>query len=67
LGTLLRAKGQREHKLRPFRMRSSDGFMTTDERRLLELIATSTDGTTDALLLARGFSLDVMVGPGGAC
>ena len=35
--------------------------MTTDERRLLELLAGSPDGTTDALLLAHGFPLKVIL------
>jgi len=34
---------------------------TTDERRLLEMLAASEDGATDALLLAQGFTLDLMV------
>jgi hypothetical protein len=36
--------------------------MTNDERRLLELLAPSLNGTTDALLIAGGFKLDMMVG-----
>ena len=36
--------------------------MTKDERRLLELLAGSEDGATDALLQAHGFTLDLMVG-----
>ena len=36
------------------------GTVTADERRLLELLATS-DGCTDALLAAHGFKLDTMV------
>jgi hypothetical protein len=36
--------------------------MTNDERRLLELLAASLNGTTDALLVAQGFKLDMMVG-----
>jgi hypothetical protein len=35
--------------------------MTADERRLLELLAGSADGTTDALLTAHGFKLDVLI------
>ena len=35
--------------------------MTTDERCLLEMLAGSTDGTTDALLTAHGFKLDVLI------
>jgi hypothetical protein len=35
--------------------------MTTDERRLLELLAESPEGCTDALLTARGFKLDVLI------
>jgi hypothetical protein len=35
--------------------------MTADERRLLEMLAGSTDGTTDALLTAHGFKLDVLI------
>jgi hypothetical protein len=34
--------------------------MTADERRLLELLAGSANGTTDALLLAHGFDVDLM-------
>src|ERR1700676_1096806 len=36
--------------------------MTADERRLLELLAESEDGATDALLVGCDFSLDLMVG-----
>ena len=35
--------------------------MTGDERRLLELLAASDDGCTDALLSAHGFKLDVLI------
>jgi hypothetical protein len=35
--------------------------MTTDERRLLELLAASADGKTDAQLTASGFKLDVLI------
>jgi hypothetical protein len=35
--------------------------MTPDERRLLELLADSAEGCTDALLMARGFKLDVLI------
>jgi hypothetical protein len=35
--------------------------MTTDERRLLELLARSADGCTDAVLTAQGFKLDVLI------
>jgi hypothetical protein len=35
--------------------------MTDDERRLLEMLAGSEDGTTDALLTAHGFKLDVLI------
>jgi hypothetical protein len=35
--------------------------MTADERRLLEMVAGSTEGTTDALLTAHGFDLDVLI------
>jgi hypothetical protein len=35
--------------------------MTNDERRLLELLAGSADGCTDALLTAQGFKLDVLI------
>jgi|HubBroStandDraft_6_1064221.scaffolds.fasta_scaffold6207444_1 hypothetical protein len=35
--------------------------MTADERRLLEMLAESTDGTTDALRTAYGFKLDVLI------
>jgi hypothetical protein len=35
--------------------------MTPDERRLLELLAESAEGCTDALLMARGFKLDVLI------
>jgi hypothetical protein len=35
--------------------------MTDDERRLLELLAASDDGATDALLTAHGFKLDVLI------
>jgi hypothetical protein len=35
--------------------------MTADERRLLEMLAGSPDGTTDALLTAHGFKLDVLI------
>jgi hypothetical protein len=35
--------------------------MTDDERCLLEMLAGSEDGTTDALLTAHGFKLDVLI------
>jgi hypothetical protein len=35
--------------------------MTDDGRRMLELLAASEDGCTDALLLAQGFTLQLMV------
>jgi hypothetical protein len=35
--------------------------MTADESRLLEMLAGSTDGTTDTLLSAHGFKLDVLI------
>ena len=34
--------------------------MTDDERRLLEMLAGSADGTTDTLLVAHGFDFDLM-------
>jgi hypothetical protein len=34
--------------------------MSTDERRLLELLAGSADGSTDAVLVAHGFDSDLM-------
>ena len=34
--------------------------MTTDERRILEMLARSADGTTDALLVAHGFDFALM-------
>jgi hypothetical protein len=34
--------------------------MTDDERRLLEMLAGSADGTTDALLAAHGFDFDLV-------
>jgi hypothetical protein len=34
--------------------------MTDDERRLLELLAASADGATDALLREHGLTLEVM-------
>jgi hypothetical protein len=34
--------------------------MTADERRLLELLAGSADGSTDALLREHGLTLEVM-------
>jgi hypothetical protein len=34
--------------------------MTADERRLLELLAGSADGATDALLTAHGFNFDLV-------
>jgi hypothetical protein len=34
--------------------------VTADERRLLELLTASADGTTDALLVAHGFDFDLM-------
>jgi hypothetical protein len=37
-----------------------DQAVTADERRLLELLAESPNGATDALLLAQGFTLDVL-------
>jgi hypothetical protein len=40
--------------------------MTDDERRLLELLAASDDGCTEAILLAHGFALDLIDGIGGA-
>jgi hypothetical protein len=36
--------------------------MTADERRLLELLAESFNGATDALMIAHGFTLDLMIG-----
>jgi hypothetical protein len=36
--------------------------MADQERRLLELVAASDDGSTEALLLAHGFALEVIVG-----
>jgi hypothetical protein len=35
--------------------------MTKDEHALLELLAAVDDGATDALLIASGFALDMMV------
>jgi hypothetical protein len=35
---------------------------TADERRLLELLADSEDGATDALLLGHGFAPELVVG-----
>jgi hypothetical protein len=35
--------------------------MTADERRLLEMLAGSADGTTDALLTAHGFTAELVV------
>jgi hypothetical protein len=35
---------------------------TAEERRLLEVLTASDHGVTDALLLAHGFSLDLIVG-----
>jgi hypothetical protein len=35
--------------------------MTADGRRLLEMLAGSADGSTDALLTAHGFNLDVLI------
>ena len=35
--------------------------MADEERRLLELLAASDDGSTEALLLAHGFTLEVIV------
>ena len=35
--------------------------MTDEECRLLELLAGSADGTTDALLTVHGFKLDVLI------
>jgi hypothetical protein len=35
--------------------------MTDEERRLLEMLAGNADGTTDALLTAHGFKLDVLI------
>ena len=35
--------------------------MTPDERRLLELLADNAEGCTDALLMARGFKLEVLI------
>jgi hypothetical protein len=40
--------------------------MTADERRLLELLAASDGGATDALLLAHGFPLKGILGVIGA-
>jgi hypothetical protein len=34
--------------------------MTDDERRLLEMLAGSEDGSTDALLVAHGFDFDLI-------
>jgi hypothetical protein len=36
--------------------------MTAEERRLIELLATSADGCTELHLAAHGFTLDVVVG-----
>ena len=36
--------------------------MTENEHRLLELLAASEDGATEALVLASDFTLDTMVG-----
>jgi hypothetical protein len=36
--------------------------MTADERRMLELLAASDDGCTEAMLLAHGFALDLIHG-----
>jgi hypothetical protein len=36
--------------------------ITADDRRLLELLAAADDGATDALLLAKGFTVYQMVG-----
>jgi len=36
--------------------------MTDDERHLLELLAASDDGATDALLVAHGFTAELVVG-----
>jgi hypothetical protein len=38
-------------------LKAAGGSMTTDERRLLNLLASADEGCTDALLLARGFAL----------
>jgi hypothetical protein len=35
--------------------------MTDDGRRLLELLAASDDGVTDASLTAQGFKLDILI------
>jgi hypothetical protein len=35
--------------------------MTADELRLLDMLAGSADGSTDALLAAHGFKLDVLI------
>jgi hypothetical protein len=35
--------------------------VTADERSLLELLAESLNGATDALLIARGFKFDMMI------
>jgi hypothetical protein len=35
--------------------------MTDDERRLLEMLAGSADGSTDPLLVAHGFDFDPML------
>jgi hypothetical protein len=37
------------------------GRMTDDEYRLLELLAESADGCTDAVLTAQGLKLDVLI------
>jgi hypothetical protein len=36
--------------------------MNADERRLLELLAASDDGCTEALLMAHGFALELIDG-----
>jgi hypothetical protein len=36
-------------------------MLTADERRLLEMLAESADGCTDALLVAHGFDFDLML------
>ena len=46
----------------PFSRIAESDVMTADERRLLELLAKSEDGVTDALMAGCDFSLDLMVG-----
>src|SRR5262245_39831231 len=43
------------------RHRARKGTPKADRRRALELLATSPDGTTEAIMLAHGFTIELLV------